>query len=546
MTQPTTPAPAAGAASQGSDKLDRRVLAIGGVVVLGAIMAMLDITVVNVALDRLIIEFNTTLDQMQWVVTGYTLALATVIPLSGWAADRFGTKRIYLTAIFLFMAGSALAGMSWSAGSLILFRVLQGLGGGMLMPLGMTILTKAAGPERVGRVMAVLGVPMLLGPIVGPILGGWLVDDVNWRWIFFINVPIGILSLILGARILDKDEPRPTEKLDVLGLIMLSPGLAALIYGLAQVPSHEGVGHPEVYIPALAGAILVAGFIWHAARTPHALIDLKLFRDRGFSVALITMVLFVIAFFGAMLLFPLYFQQVRGEGALNAGLLLAPQGIGAMIMMPLAGMLVDRGWAARIVPFGIVVIAGTMTMFTQLTDTTSYWTIGGTLFVMGIGMGMTMMPVMSIALKTLKQEQVARASTSLNIIQQVAASIGTAMLSVLLFNEVKDRLTPVIAQLQAQAPPGTPAPSATSIRDLPEQVRQLLTPPLADAYSSTFVWAAVLLALAFIPALFLPRGKVAPAEQAGPANEPPAVIEDDLGDLDEQHRPEPVGERERR
>jgi EmrB/QacA subfamily drug resistance transporter len=423
----------------------------------------------------------------------------------------------------------------------------------MLMPLGMTILTKAAGPDRVGRVMAVLGVPMLLGPIVGPILGGWLVDDVSWRWIFFINVPIGILSLILGARILDKDEPRPSEKLDVLGLLMLSPGLAALIYGLAQVPSHEGVGDPEVYIPAIAGAVLVAGFIWHAARTPHALIDLKLFRDRGFSVSLITMVLFVVAFFGSMLLFPLYFQQVRAEGALNAGLLLAPQGFGAMIMMPIAGGLVDRGWAARIVPFGIVVIVGTMTVFTQLTDTTSYWTIGVTLFVMGLGMGMTMMPIMSIALKTLKPDQVARASTSLNIIQQVAASIGTAMLSVILFNETKDRLEPVVARLMAQAPPGTPPPDATSLRDLPEQVRQLIAPPMADAYSSTFVWAVALLALAFIPAMFLPRGKAAvtPVEPAtGADNEPPAVL-DDEAELDElekdldKDRPEPVAEGER-
>jgi EmrB/QacA subfamily drug resistance transporter len=527
--EPLPPVPAAGTATAGSDKLDRRVLAIGGVVVLGAIMAMLDITVVNVALDRLIIEFDSTLDQMQWVATGYTLALATVIPLSGWAADRFGTKRIYLTAVLLFMVGSALAGTAWSTESLILFRVLQGLGGGMLMPLGMTILTKAAGPERVGRVMAVLGVPMLLGPIVGPILGGWLVDDVSWRWIFYINLPIGILSLILGWRILDKDEPQPTQKLDVLGLFLLSPGLAALIYGLAQVPSHEGFGHPEVYLPAVGGAILVVAFIWHAARTPHALIDLKLFRDRGFSIASLTMVLFTISFFGAMLLFPLYFQQVRLEGALSAGLLLAPQGIGAMIMMPIAGTIVDKGGAARMAQSGIVVIVASMFVFTRLTDETSYWMIGAALFVLGLGMGMAMMPIMSIALKTLRQQDVARASTSLNIIQQVSASIGTAMLSVILFNEIKDRLAPVVAKLPP-APPGAEAPAAMSIKDLPEPIQALLTPPMAQAYSSTFVWALVLLAVSIVPALFLPRGKVG-------TNEPPPVAEDEL---------EPVGEGERR
>jgi len=511
LNEPTTSASGAATATKASEKLDRRVLAIGGVVVLGAIMAMLDITVVNVALDQLIIEFDTTLNTMQWVATGYTLALATVIPLSGWAADRFGTKRVYLTAVFLFVAGSALAGTAWSAESLILFRVLQGLGGGMLLPLSMTILTQAAGPGRIGRVMAVLGIAMQLGPIVGPVLGGWLVDDVSWRSIFYVNVPVGIVTLLLGMRILPPDERRPAAKLDGVGLLLLSPGLAALIYGLAQVPSHEGLAHPEVYLPAGAGAALVIAFLWHAARTPHALIDLKLFRDRGFAIATATMALFMIAFFGTMLLFPLYFQQVRAESALNAGLLLAPQGIGVMIMMPITGRLVDRGYAARLVPLGIVVIAAAMAAFTQLTDTTSYWTIGTGLFVLGLGMAMVGMPNMSIALKTLRPRDIARASTSLTIIQQVAASIGTAMLSVILFSEVKDRLAPAVAELRAQAPPGTEPPATASMWDLPEQVRQLLAPSLADAYASTFAWALALLALSLIPALFRLRDK-APAD----------------------------------
>jgi EmrB/QacA subfamily drug resistance transporter len=480
LTKPSTPTPVAGATDT-PEKLDRAILAIGGVVVLGAIMATLDATVVNVALDRLIVTFDTTLDTMQWVATGYTLALATVIPLSGWASDRFGTKRTYLAAVFLFIAGSALAGTAWSAGSLILFRVLQGLGGGLLLPLSMTILTRSAGPGRIGRLMAVLGVAMMVGPIVGPVAGGVLVDDVSWRAIFYVNVPIGVLTLVLGARILPPDERRPadktgkagktdkTEKLDVPGLLLLSPGLAALIYGLAQVPSHEGLAHPQVYAPAGAGAVLVTAFLWHAARTPHALIDLRLFRDRGFSIATATMALFVIAFFGTMLLFPLYFQQVRAESALAAGLLLAPQGVGVMIMMPISGRLVDRGHAARLVALGIVVIAGAMVVFTRLTATTSYWTIGAALFVVGLGMGMVGMPNMSIALKTLRPQDIARGSTSLTIIQQVAASIGTALLSVVLFGQLTAR-------------------------------------PADEAYASTFGWALVLLALSLIPALLRLRG----------------------------------------
>ena len=174
--------------------LDRETLVVAAVVLLGAIMSILDTTIVNVAIDRLAIDFNASLTTIQWVVTGYTLALAAVIPVTGWAADRFGTKRIYICSLVLFMLGSALCAVAWSAGSLIAFRVLQGIGGGMIMPAVMTIMTKKAGPHRMGRVMGILGVPMLVAPIIGPILGGWLVDDVSWRWIFLINVPIGIVA----------------------------------------------------------------------------------------------------------------------------------------------------------------------------------------------------------------------------------------------------------------------------------------------------------------------------------------------------------------
>src|SRR6201991_4680011 len=253
--------------SGASEGLDRRLLMIASVVVLGAIMSILDTTVVNVAINTLARDFETDLPTIQWIVTGYTLALATVIPISGWAADRFGTKRLYMLSIGLFVAGSALSGLAWSAGSLIGFRVLQGLGGGMLMPCGMTILMRAAGPQRVGRVMAIIGVPMLLGPILGPILGGWLVDDISWRWIFYINVPIGIVALIASRRILPRDVPQAEHKLDVLGLALLSPGLALLIYGLAETATQGGLGATRVLLPMLAGAALIAGFVMHALRT---------------------------------------------------------------------------------------------------------------------------------------------------------------------------------------------------------------------------------------------------------------------------------------
>ena len=218
------------------DKLDKGVLIIAGVVVLGAIMSILDITVVSVALQTFQQEFDATSAQVAWTMTGYTLALASVIPLTGWAADRFGTKRLYLLAVLLFTAGSVLCAAADSLEMLVAFRVLQGLGGGMLMPLGMTILTRAAGPERVGRVMAVLGIPMLLGPIFGPILGGWLIDAASWHWIFLINLPIGIAALIYAAIVLPKDHVEPSETFDWVGMLLLSPGLALFLYGVSTTP----------------------------------------------------------------------------------------------------------------------------------------------------------------------------------------------------------------------------------------------------------------------------------------------------------------------
>src|SRR5689334_13467919 len=254
----TLPAPAAS-----GDKLDRGLLMVASVVVLGAIMSILDTTVVNVAINTLARDFHTQLSTIQWVATGYTLALATVIPLTGWAADRFGTKRLYMLSIALFVGGSVLSGLAWSAGSLITFRVLQGLGGGMIMPAGMTILTRAAGPQRMGRVMSIVGVPMLLGPVIGPILGGFLVDQVSWRWIFFINLPVAIVALFLARRVLPRDRPQPNQKLDLLGVLLLSPSLAAVIYGLAETNAHGGFGSAQVLVPIAIGVVMFGLWLLH-------------------------------------------------------------------------------------------------------------------------------------------------------------------------------------------------------------------------------------------------------------------------------------------
>jgi EmrB/QacA subfamily drug resistance transporter len=504
---------------QTEDKLDKGVLLTAGVVVLGAIMSILDITVVSVALETFQEEFDATSAEVAWTMTGYTLALATVIPLTGWAADRFGTKRLYLLAVLLFTLGSVLCALADSLQLLVTFRVLQGLGGGMLMPLGMTILTHAAGPHRVGRVMAVLGIPMLLGPIFGPILGGWLIDIASWHWIFLINLPLGVVAIIYAAIVLEKDHVEPSESFDFLGMLLLSPGLALFLYGVSSIPEAGTVWDTEVLLTSIAGLALIAVFVpWAlSARNIHPLVELRLFTNRNMTVAVIAMALFAMAFFGASLLFPLYFQQVRGEDALTAGALLAPQGIGAMITMPIAGVLADKKGPGRVVLVGITLVTIGMALFTQLDENTSYTYILAALFIMGLGMGSTMMPIMSAALATLTAHTTARGSTLLNINQQVAASIGTAVFSVILTNALKGKdqaaLGAAAAAADADGDPGKMAALAELFHIPLPQFEALAAQGLAqmaDSFATVFTIGTVLVGCCLIPALFLPRK---PAEE---------------------------------
>jgi EmrB/QacA subfamily drug resistance transporter len=501
-------------AAAAPNKLDAAVLKIAGVVVLGAIMSILDITVVSVALPTFQTVFHATYAKVAWTMTGYTLALATVIPLSGWAADRFGTKRLYMLALLLFTLGSALCATADSIGQLIGYRVLQGLGGGMLMPLGMTIMTRAAGQERIGRLMAVLGIPMLLGPIGGPILGGWLIEAASWHWIFLINVPIGAIALVYALFALPKDSAEPSESFDFIGMLMLSPGLALFLFGVSSLPETGTVTATKVWIPMLFGVLLMIGFVLYSFRPQHPLLDLRLFRNRDLTIASVSLFVFIVAFMGAGLLFPSYFLQVRGESTLHAGLLMAPQGIGAMITMPIAGAMADKIPVGRTVPFAMALIAAGFFTFTQVSTDTSYWLLCGSLFVMGLGMGGTMMPIMTSALRTLTNHEVARGSTLVNILQQIGGSIGAATMSVILTSQLNgSNAIPGLHDPRT----GEPITEAGAAIANEHGARLPVEPSIiqrgldfvAHSFATTFWVGFALVLVTFIPIAFLPRKRQA-------------------------------------
>lgn len=500
-TPGATPKPTTGGPAD--EGLGREVWMVAAVVVIGVIMSILDTTIVNVALDTLSRELDADLATIQWVSTGYLLSLAAVIPLTGWMVERFGAKRIWMVSITLFGIGSALCGLAWSADSLIFFRILQGAGGGMIMPVGMTLLAQTAGPAKVGRVMSVVGVPMLLGPILGPVLGGLIVDNASWRWIFYVNVPIAAVALYLGHRILSETSGRADAgRLDLRGFLLLSPGLAGIVFGLSESETQGGFSDPIAYGPILAGLVLVGLFVRHSLSFSRPLIDIRLFRGRGFSSAAATTFLLGGALFGVMIILPLYYQLARGESALTAGLLMAPQGIGAAAAMPIAGRLSDMSFGNKIPLIGVAAMTIATIPFAFLEPDTSYGLLGGILVLRGLGLGFAMMPSMAAAYATLEHAAVPRATSALNVVNRVGGSIGTALLAVILQG-----------QLSSQLGSGE---GSSAFGDIPDSVREAAGPQLAEAFSSTFGWAIALSAIALIPAVILARTPRRPVPVAAP------------------------------
>jgi EmrB/QacA subfamily drug resistance transporter len=472
--------------------LDRRIKALAGVIILGAVAPVLDATAVNVSLAVLGRDLHTSVASVQWVMTGYLLALALIVPVTGWATDRLGAKRLWMLSLALFVIGSTLSGLAWSIGSLIVFRVLQGLGGGMIAPLAQTILSRAAGPQRMGRVMSLLAVVTVLGPVVGPVLGGFLVQSLSWRWIFFINIPVGLLAMASAARWLPRVENRQSGQLDVLGLVLASVGLAALIYGLSRAGSAGGFGALGAYGPIFAGVLLLVAFVPHSLRRrPTALVDVRLFTNRGFGSASVALFLIGMVLFGVLLLLPLYYQAVRGESAFTTGLLLAPQGVGAALMLPLAGKLTDRlGARVAAVPGIILILVGTLT-YTQVTAHTSYALLTAALVARGMGLGLVLSPITAAAYVLLPSHALAQASSLATVIRRIGGSVGTALLAVILARNIPHDVTASGGHRSL----GTLGAAATS---------QSHIVPLADAFGHAFWIALAVTALALLPALFLP------------------------------------------
>ncbi len=408
-------------------------------IITGMFMVILDSTVVNVALPTLQQEMDAPLSTMQWTITGYTLALAAVIPLAGWLMDRFGAKRLFLITITLFTIGSVLCSLAQTPEQLITFRVLQGIGGGMVSPIGFAMVFRLAPAHKIGAVMGTLGVPMLLAPAFGPIIAGYFVDYLSWHWIFLINLPVGILTFFLGVKFLPNFEKKAVPSLDILGVILAPIAFSMLAYGVSE--SANGWTERNTLIGLIVGGIALILFIIVELRQEHPLLELKVFKSSGFTLGVLTTWAMQIALFGMFTLVPYFLINVKGYSALETGWIMFPQAIASGLMMPIGGRLYDKVGARPLALTGLSFIVGSLVFLSRITLETSVGYIVGCLIVMGLGMGLSMMAINTHVLQSAPKKLVNRVTPLTTAAQQVMVSFAVAGLTSFLTTRVTAHAT---------------------------------------------------------------------------------------------------------
>jgi EmrB/QacA subfamily drug resistance transporter len=477
-TKPAKPAP---------EKLDPAVIKTALILIVGAMAVIFDTTIVSVALHTLSVKLGTSVATIQWVTTGYLLALGIAVPLSTWGLQRFGGKRLWMFALTVFLVGSIGSSLAWNVGSLIGWRVVQGVGGGLMLPLMSTLVFQAAGGKALGRLVTYIALPGLLGPILGPLLGGAILTHLSWRFMFWVNVPFCVVGLLLAWRHLHLDPPaRPDPaaapgtgarkpRLDITGLLLIAPGTSVVLLGLANAGTAAGFAHPDVIIPLVAGVALLAAFTGYALRASRPLVEVRLLAKR--SVASSSTVLFFSGFslYGAMLLMPLYYQEVRHASALAAGVMLVPQGLGTVVSRVATGSTIDRFGSRAIALIGFVIVAAATVPFALAGPHTSEWVLALWMVIRGIGLGAVTMPVMVAGYIGLDKQQIPHSSVLTRTAQQIGGSFGTAVLAVILESAIATH-------------PAT----------------------LADAFHVAFWWSAGFSAVAVLLSLSLPGPQRAP------------------------------------
>jgi len=477
-------------------------------IIIGIFMVVLDGTAVNVALPKLVTDLHSTLPTLQWIVTGYTLAQAAVIPLAGWLSDRFGAKRVFLTSVALFTAGSVLCATAQNSGMLIAFRVLQGLGGGAVLPVAMAYVYRISPPDKVGALMGMMGVPILFAPAIGPVLGGWLVQYASWRWLFLLNLPVGIVGLIVGVLGLPAVQRKAVAGLDRYGAVLGPLAFAALSYGVSAGATSWTATNTIAGLTI--GAVALLAFIVAELRSSNPLLELRVFRSIDFSLAIVAQWVGQVALFGSLFLVPLFLQQVRGFGAFDTGLAILPQAIAAAVFMPIGGLLFDRIGARPLVVVGLGFVAASTYLLSQVTVSAQASDLIPALALAGAGMGLMMMPLTTHIINAAPRALVTRVTSLTNALQQVVSGFAIAGLSTILTSRITTHVASAVGAART-APHSGPAPTHAVLVRLQHE---LVTGAMALSFDDTFrVMVVAALAGATI-GLLLRRNRAAQAATA--------------------------------
>ncbi|MBW7454154.1 MDR family MFS transporter [Paenibacillus sepulcri] len=406
-------------------------------IIVGMFMVLLNMTALNVAVPNLVETFNSSLPVVQWSITGYILAEAAIIPLAGWLSDRFGAKRMFLIAIVMFSITSILCVFAVNVEQFILFRVLQGLGGGIVMPIGMTMIFRISPPDKVGTVMAMMGVPVLIAPAIGPVLGGWLVEYASWQFIFWVNVPVGVLGIWIGLRYLPNLVQQVAPRLDILGMIFGPLAFAALVYGVNQGGDSGWTSYQTITGLSIGTAALLI-FIMVELRLKEPLLELRVFRTYAFTSAIILLWITSIAFYGILFLNPVFLQQVKGYSAFDTGLLLLPQALVSVVFIQAGGRLFDRFGVKPLVIIGMAILSLGAYLLSNLSAEGNEWQMIVPLLLSGAGQALFGMSLNAYIMKVAPQELISRVTSLTSASQQVMGSFGIAGFATLLSSKLSE------------------------------------------------------------------------------------------------------------
>ena len=483
------------------------------VLIIGMFATVLDTTIVNVALPHMTGDLGTNSDDIEWVVTAYTLALGVVVPIVGWLSDRIGLSLLYIISIAGFAVFSALCGMAWDLNSEVAFRIMQAIPGGVLPVITVTMIYRIVPPEKMGTAMGLFGFGVVLAPAIGPTLGGWLIEHFEWRLIYYINVPIGIIGAIAAAAVFPRIRPTNWPKFDALGFLAVASGLFATLLAMSKGQKWGWTSYPTL-IMLVFGALSLATFVVIELEVEEPILNVRVFKNRVFSNAIILIIVVMVGMQAVLFYLPQFMQDGQGLSALNAGMTLLPEAGVLLVMMPLAGQLTDRFGARWPAVIGLTIAAYCTWLMCDLQSGTTRETLMWWTSLRAVGLGLSMMPIMTAGMSALPPELTSAGSAWQNVAQRVSGSLGLAGLGAMVTGQ-RDQL---MADRSALIPFGHPG----SIPQLHSAMQQgtsgllglytkLQTSVLATTYANVFLIAAVLSGLAIFLGLRLPtKAKATP------------------------------------